>query len=338
MDPPAESEPADQAAEIQAMARSIAAGDRRALARAITLIESTRADHQRRGRALLHRLLAKAGEAVRIGITGAPGVGKSSLIEAFGASLTGAGHKVAVLTVDPSSNRGGGSILGDKTRMEKLAREANAFIRPSPAAGSPGGIARRTREAVLLVEAAGFDVVLVETVGVGQSEAAVADMVDVFVLLLAPGSGDELQGIKRGIIELADLVVVNKADGELTQAAERTAAEYRAALHLIRPKTPLWSPRVLLASALTGGGIDEVWQAICAHREALVAAGALKDLRAEQARAWLWRELGEQLRTALGEHAAVAAARPALEAQVAAGEITPAAAAETLMQDFLKRQ
>ncbi len=319
------------------MAEAIAAGDRRSLARAITLIESTRDDHQRQGRALLERLLPRTGAAHRIGISGAPGVGKSTFIESFGTRLVEAGLKVAVLAVDPSSNRGGGSILGDKTRMEILARAPNAFIRPSPAGDSLGGIARRTREAMLVVEAAGFDVVVVETIGVGQSEVAVADMVDGFVLLLGPGGGDELQGIKRGIIELADLVVVNKWDGALAEPAERVAAEYRAALHLIRPKTALWSPPVLLASAKTGRGIDGVWQAIRNHRAALQAGGGLAELRAGQARAWLWRELGEQLRVALGQNAAVAAQLPALEARVAAGEITPSAAAETLMRAFLER-
>ena len=319
------------------MAAAIAAGDRRSLARAITLIESTRDDHQRQCRALLERLLPRTGAAQRIGISGAPGVGKSTFIESFGSRLVEAGLKVAVLAIDPSSKRGGGSILGDKTRMETLARAPNAFIRPSPAGDSLGGIARRTREAMLVVEAAGFDVVVVETVGVGQSEGAVADMVDGFVLLLGPGGGDELQGIKRGIIELADLVVVNKWDGALAEPAERVAAEYRAALHLIRPKTALWSPRVLLASAKTGRGIEPVWQAIRDHRAALEAGGALARLRAGQARAWLWRELTEQLRAALGSNAAVAAQLPALEARVAAGEITPSAAAETLMRAFLER-
>ena len=319
------------------MADAIAAGDRRSLARAITLIESTRDDHQAKGRALLERLLPKTGAAHRIGISGAPGVGKSTFIEAFGTRLIAAGLKVAVLAIDPSSKRGGGSILGDKTRMENLARAPNAFIRPSPAGGSLGGIARRTREAMLVVEAAGFDVVVVETVGVGQSEVAVADMVDGFVLLLGPGGGDDLQGIKRGIIELADLVVVNKWDGAFADAAEQVAAEYRAALHLMRPKTPLWSTPVVLASAKTGRGIDAVWQAIGDHRAALDGGGALAGLRAGQARAWLWRELSEQLRAALGRNAAVTAELPALETRVAAGEITPSAAAEILMRTFLKR-
>ena len=322
--------------DIESLAASVAAGERRALARTITLIESTRADHRQRAQALLHALLPKAGGAVRLGISGTPGVGKSTFIEAFGRYLTSAGHKVAVLAVDPSSGRSGGSILGDKTRMEQLARDPNAFIRPSPAGGTLGGVARRTREAMFLVEAAGFDVVLVETVGVGQSETAVADMVDMFILLLAPGGGDDLQGIKRGIMELADLVVVNKADGELEKAAKRAAADYRAALQLIRPKTLLWTAQVLLASALTGKGIEQVWTAVGDYRQAFQAAGELDRQRATQAKAWMWAELNDQLVATLRAHGGVAAALPALEARVAAGKTTPSAAASELLEAFLK--
>ncbi|HET6521615.1 MAG TPA: methylmalonyl Co-A mutase-associated GTPase MeaB, partial [Geminicoccaceae bacterium] len=259
----------------------IVRGDRRALARAITLIESSRADHQERAERLLEGLLPHTGNAVRVGISGAPGAGKSTFIEALGLRLTRAGgHKVAVLAVDPSSRRSGGSILGDRTRMQELSREPNAFIRPSPAGESLGGVARRTREAALACEAAGFDVVVIETVGVGQSETAVAEMVDTFLLLLAPGAGDELQGIKRGIVELADVVAVNKADGGLRAAAEVARAEYRGALRLLRPATPGWTPPALTCSALTGEGIDGVWRAVLRHRSALEAVGGLEARRA----------------------------------------------------------
>ena len=271
------------------LAARVLQGERTALARAITLVESSRADHQAQAQDLLTRVLPHTGRAVRLGLSGAPGVGKSTFIEAFGLSLTARGLRVAVLAIDPSSSITGGSILGDKTRMELLARDPNAFIRPSPAGRTLGGVARRTREAMLLTEAAGFDVVLIETVGVGQSETAVADMVDMFVLLLSPGGGDELQGIKRGIMELADLVIVNKADGDLVPAAKRAAMEYKSALHLMRPKSAHWRPDVLLASSLKGTGIDEIWAAVSAHREALEGAGEIASHRAAQAQAWMWR-------------------------------------------------
>ena len=241
------------------LATRLVDGDRRALARSITLVESTRPDHRSEAAALLDAVLARTGGAVRLGITGTPGAGKSTFIEELGGHLTAAGHRVAVLAVDPSSRRSGGSILGDKTRMERLARDPHAFIRPSPSGGSVGGVARRTREAALLCEAAGFDVIVVETVGVGQSEVAVADMVDCFCLIAAPGGGDELQGIKRGIMELADVVVVNKADGDLLPAARRAIADYRQAVHLLRPKHAGWEVPVLATSALEGAGVDEVW-------------------------------------------------------------------------------
>jgi len=313
------------------LADEVRSGDRRALARAITLIESTRTDHQREAADVLGELLPATGGAVRVGISGAPGVGKSTFIEAFGTFLTGEGHRVGVLAVDPSSARSGGSVLGDKTRMGDLARDPNAFIRPSPSGGSVGGVARRTREAMLLCEAAGYDVVLVETVGVGQSETAVDDMVDVFVLLAAPGGGDDLQGIKRGIMELADLVVVTKADGDLLPAARQAAADYRMALHLLRRKHPWWEPQVLLASAVRGEGIAEVWSAVVAHRKVLEETGTLASLRAGQATAWMWREVQDQLLESLRSDPAVAAAIPELEGRVAAGEITPSAAAADLL-------
>ncbi len=319
-----------------ALSDGVAAGDRRALARAITLVESTRADHRALAEALLARLMARTGRARRIGITGVPGVGKSTFIEAFGRHAIARGHKVAVLAVDPSSRRGGGSILGDKTRMELLAREPSAFIRPSPAGGTLGGVARRTREAGLLCEAAGFDVVIIETVGVGQSETAVADMADLFLLLLQPGGGDELQGLKRGIVELADLLVVTKADGDFVRAAGRTLADFKKALTLLRPESPHWTPRVLACSALTGEGIDEVWAAVEDHRAAMDKAGGLAPRRAEQARRWLWSEISDSLVERLRAHPDVKARLAALEKDVAAGRTAPGAAAGALLLAFQK--
>jgi len=313
------------------LADGIRAGDRSALARGITLVESTRHDHQRAAQALLALVLPETGHAVRIGLSGAPGVGKSTFTEAFGLYLTGRGKKVAVLAIDPSSARTGGSILGDKTRMELLARDPMAFIRPSPAGGTLGGVARRTREAMLLCEAAGFDVILIETVGVGQSETAVADMVDMFLLLLSPGGGDELQGIKRGIMELADLIIVNKADGDLIPAARRAQMEYQAALHLMRPKTAVWTPIVKLVSALRKEGVSEVWEAVEAHHTALTGSGDLTRLRAAQAQAWMWTEIREGLFAALASHPEGARLIPHLEADVAAGRTTPTAAAQRLL-------
>src|ERR1700743_2046543 len=244
------------------LAASLLTGDRRSLARAITLVESTKTADREKAEALLSGVLPHTGRAIRLGISGAPGAGKSTFIEAFGTYLTGAGHKVAVLAIDPSSRRSGGSILGDKTRMEKLARDPNAFIRPSPAGTTLGGVARRTREAMLLAEAARFDVVLVETVGVGQSETAVSEMVDLFVLLVSPGGGDDLQGIKRGVMELADLLLVTKADGNPVPAANRAAADYKGALHLIRPKYANMFAEVMQISSLTGAGIAQSWDAM----------------------------------------------------------------------------
>ncbi len=320
--------------DIAKTAQAVRAGDRRALARAITLVESTRADDQDRAQALLAALLPETGRSVRIGISGAPGVGKSSFIEAFGLHLIAAGHRVAVLAVDPSSKRGGGSLLGDKTRMAELARHQAAYIRPSPAGETLGGVARRTREAMLACEAAGFDVVIVETVGVGQSETAVADMVDVFLLLLAPGGGDELQGLKKGIVELADILVVNKADGELAQAAARMQAEFSGALGLLRPASPCWTPLVLACSALEGGGIAGVWRAVEDHRAALGPDDGVAGRRAAQSRAWMWSEIGEGLMAAFKADPEVAALAEALEAEVARGATTPHAAVRRLLAAF----
>ena len=315
------------------LAQSVRGGDRRALARAITLIESTRADHRAQADALLALLLPHTGKSIRLGITGVPGVGKSTFIERFGLQLIEGGHRVAVLAVDPSSKVSGGSILGDKTRMEELGRNPGAFIRPTPAGTTLGGVARRTREAILLVEAAGFDVVIVETVGVGQSETTVSEMVDMFVLLLLPSGGDELQGIKKGVVELADLVVVNKADGDMKAAATRAASEYRHALYLLRQPTTGWTVEVRTCSALTGVGIAELWQTVGRFRDAVGDAGIARR-RADQARAWLWNELGESLLQQLRADQAVRRRLPALEAAVTAGEITPGVAAAELLALF----
>jgi len=322
---------------INDMAVKIRQGDRRALARAITLAESIRADHQAQAQALLNILLPDTGNSIRIGISGTPGVGKSTFIEVFGRFLTAMGKKVAVLTIDPSSKRTGGSILGDKTRMEELSRDPDAFIRPSPSGGSLGGVARRTREAMLLCEAAGFDVILVETVGVGQSETTVADMVDVFLLLLAPAGGDELQGIKRGVMELADIIVINKADGDLIPVAKRAAAEYRGAVSLMRPKSKYWTPKVMTASALAKIGIEDLWELIGKYRDARSAEGELAAQRAEQAAAWMWSELDESLMNRLKSNEKVAARLGNMEADVKAGKVSPTAAARELLGIFLDK-
>ncbi|WP_119679568.1 methylmalonyl Co-A mutase-associated GTPase MeaB [Indioceanicola profundi] len=318
----------------QELAARLLQGDRRALARAITLTESTRADHRDQADALLAEVLPQTGRSVRIGISGVPGVGKSTFIEAFGLHTIGQGHRVAVLAIDPTSQRTGGSILGDKTRMEELSRHPSAFIRPSPAGSTLGGVARRTREAMLLVEAAGFDVVIVETVGVGQSETAVADMVDLFLLLLPPAGGDELQGIKKGIVELADLIVVNKADGDLAAAARHAVAEYRHALAMLRPPQSAWRVPVLSCSALTGAGIDKVWDSIGRYRDTLAGEGGIERRRAEQARAWMWNEIKENLIAAFSADPAVRAELKLLEREVAEGATTPGLAAKRLLGLF----
>lgn len=317
--------------EVHRQADAIRAGDRRALARAITLVESSRTDHREMAEALLADLLDDTGGAVRVGISGPPGVGKSTFIEAFGIHLIEQGHRVAVLAVDPSSSRSGGSILGDKTRMETLGRHPDAFIRPSPAGRELGGVARRTREALLLCEAAGFDVVLVETVGVGQSEVAVADLTDLFVLLASPAGGDDLQGVKRGIMELADMVVVTKADGDLATAASHAAADIRRALHLLRPRHEGLSPEVRLASAITGEGIAETWTAISEAHDHLSRTGQLDHLRAGQAQAWMWSEVRGALELRLRTDPEVAVVLPEVEAEVEAGRITPSAGAHRIL-------
>ena len=325
---------ATKAPATAALAREIRARDRRALAKAITLVESQRPQDEAAAAALINALLPFSGNAVRVGLSGSPGVGKSTFIEALGTWLTAHNHHVAVLAVDPSSRRAGGSILGDKTRMVRLAQDPHAFIRPSPAGMTLGGVARRTREAMVLVEAAGFDVVLVETVGVGQSETAVAEMVDIFIVLVQPGGGDELQGIKRGIMELADLVVVTKADGDLIAPAKRAAAEYASALHLLRPKWPNWTAEVRLVSSTEGHGVPEIWHEVECFRSALAATGAWESHRREQRVRWLWSELREGLLASLNADAGLANEIARIEAGVARGETAPVAAARALLAQF----
>ena len=313
---------------------AIRAGDRQALARTITLLESTRDDQNARGQAILEALVPHTGGAQRVGITGPPGVGKSTLIEALGLYLVERGHRVAVLAVDPSSPVTGGSILGDKTRMEKLSQHDGAFIRPSPSGGSLGGVAQRTRESMLVCEAAGFDVVLIETVGIGQSEVTVASMVDCFLVLVQPGAGDELQGIKKGILELADSLVVTKADGDFSAAAERSQSEHALAMGLLRPSSASWSPQVLLTSAISGEGIPELWETVLTHQKALEASGERQARRREQARAWMWSLVDEGLHRAFRSNSGVSQRVDQAERDVEDLKTTPAAAARTLLDAF----
>ena len=312
------------------LARAIHTGDRATLARAITLIESKRADHRSTAHRLVQELLPFTGKAVRLGITGAPGAGKSTTIDVLGTYLTGKGHKVAVLAVDPSSTRTGGSILGDKTRMAQLASDANAFVRPSPSSGTLGGVAAKTRETMLVCEAAGYDVVIVETVGIGQSETAVADMTDFFLVLMLPGAGDELQGLKKGIVELADMIAVNKADGDNMERAKVAAAEYRAALNILTPHSAAWSPPVLTYSALTGNGIAELWAQIIAHKDKMTASGDLSARRRDQQVKWMYSMLEERLTARLRSDPAVRGKLKTAEAQVAAGKLAPTLAVEEI--------
>lgn len=322
--------PSASTPDIARLARGVRSGDRGVLSRAITLVESKRADHRRGAAELTQNLLPLTGKAVRVGITGAPGVGKSTLIDAMGSMLTGQSRRVAVLAVDPSSRRTGGSILADKTRMARLANDDNAFIRPSPASGTLGGVAARTRETMLLCEAAGYDVVLVETVGVGQSELAVADMTDFFLVMALPGAGDELQALKKGVVELADMIAVNKADGDNLARARVAAAEYAAALHILSPSSPNWSPPVVICSALKQDGIEDLWSNILDHRQRLMATGEITARRGEQQVKWMWTMLEERLFAPLRSDRAVKAALSRIEADVVAGVTAPAAAVETI--------
>lgn len=318
-------------ADVEGLASGVIAGERRALAKALTLVESTRGDHQSEAQRLLERLLPRTGRAARLGVSGVPGVGKSTFIEALGMYLVDEGARVAVLAVDPSSTLSGGSVLGDKTRMVRLAASERAFVRPTPASGSLGGVARRTREALLVCEAAGYDVVIVETVGVGQSEFAVASMVDSFLLLALPGAGDELQGIKRGILELADVLAVNKADGDGLRRAEQAAAEARAALRFLRSATDGWAPPVLLVSAREGRGMAEVWERLLEHRRLLERSGQLERKRAVQQESWLFSLLREGLEARFFARPDVKASLDDVLAQIAARRITPTEGARRLL-------
>jgi LAO/AO transport system kinase len=312
-------------------AEMVAKGDRAALARAITLMESRRPDHREAARALLQELMPRTGHAVRIGITGVPGVGKSTAIDTLGSILTEKGHRVAVLAVDPSSTRTGGAILGDKTRMARLAVDPDAFIRPSPSSGTLGGVAAKTRETMLLCEAAGFDVILVETVGVGQSETAVADLTDFFLVLMLPGAGDELQGIKKGILELADLIAVNKAD-DAGAKAKAAAAEYKAALHILAPASATWTPPVLTVSGLTGQGLDELWIKVLEHRKRLEATGELSAKRRAQDTKWMWALVHERLYERLHHDRALRQRVPEIEKAIADGTLSPNAGASEIVK------
>jgi LAO/AO transport system kinase len=316
--------------DLANLARGVRAGERGVIARAITLIESRRADHQKAARRLVQELLPSTGQAVRVGITGVPGVGKSTTIDALGTFLTGKGHKVAVLAVDPSSARTGGSILADKTRMARLGSDPNAFVRPSPSSGTLGGVAAKTRESMLVCEAAGYDIVLVETIGTGQSETMVADMTDFFLVLMLPGAGDELQGLKKGVIEIADMIAINKADGDNVRRAKAAAAEYRAALHILTPRSPSWSPPVVTYSALSGDGVAALWATVLDHRARMTAAGELAARRREQQVKWMWSMLEDRVFSRLKSDPAIKAKLPRIEAAVAEGRMTPALAVDEI--------
>ena len=301
--------------------------DRALLAQAITLIESLNDDHRATADAVLNELLIQKQDSIRIGITGVPGVGKSTFIASFGKQLTSLDHKVAVLAVDPTSSRTGGSILGDKTRMQELSRDKNAFIRPSPTSGTLGGVTRVTRETIVLCEAAGFDVILVETVGVGQSEIMVSQMVDFFLALMLPGAGDELQGIKKGILEIADMIAVNKADGEMKNAANRAVMEYQHALDILNPKSANWKPRSLSCSAFTGDGLAAIWETICDYKRLLKDAGEWQEKRKSQQVEWMWAIIRERILSKIETNEKVQSLVPQLELQVAESKLTPALAA-----------
>ena len=317
--------------DLQAYIHGVRQRDKRILAKTITLVESSLPDHQELSRRIVDQLLPDTGEAIRLGITGLPGAGKSTFIESFGVYLVEKGHRVAVLAVDPSSRRSGGSILADKTRMEKLSVMDQAFIRPSPSGGTLGGVARKTREAMLVCEAAGFDVIIVETVGVGQSETAVSGMVDFFLVLMIAGAGDELQGIKKGVLELADAVAINKADGDNIERANRTRRDFESALHLLSPLSPTWSPPVLTCSALGMTGIEDIWKTICRHRTEMTETGEIQSKRKAQALDWMWSLVEEGLRDRFYRHPRIAELLPKITREVENGEIAPTAAAVQLL-------
>ena len=305
--------------------------DRSLLARAITLVESSHADHREIADVVLSKLLPYAGKAARVGITGVPGVGKSTFIEIFGRQLTASGYQVAVLAVDPTSSRTGGSILGDKTRMQELGRDPSAFIRPSPTSGTLGGVAQATRESMVLCEAAGYNIIIVETVGVGQSETTVAEMVDFFLALMLPGAGDELQGLKKGLLEIADMIVVNKADGDTIRAAQRAASEYKRAIHILKPASPSWTPPSLTCSALNGDGLAEIWQEIENHRRVLTSSGELEKKRKEQRVRWMWSMIKNRLFLEMTENKSVQKLAGELECAVMDDKITPGMAASKVI-------
>ena len=317
---------------IAEYAAGVRAGDRTVLARAITLVESTKPEHGRQAQELLQDLLPSTGGALRLGITGVPGVGKSTTIDQLGINLVDAGHKVAVLAVDPTSRRTGGSILGDKTRMSRLSQAENAFIRPSPTSGTLGGVTRKTRETMALVEAAGFDVVIVETVGVGQSETAVADMVDFFLVLLLAGGGDDLQGIKKGIIEIADMIAINKADGDNKTRAERAAGEYRGALSILTARSATWHPPVVTISGANNIGLDHLWAQIESHRSKMTATGEFQARRQDQAVNWMRDMLEDRLMSAMKANPRVASELPGLETAVRQGSLMPTLAVDRIME------
>jgi LAO/AO transport system kinase len=320
-----------KAINVPELAQSVRGGDRAALARAITLVESTRADHREQAQQLLLELMPDAGSALHVGITGVPGVGKSTTIEALGMHLIEAGHRVAVLAVDPSSTRTGGSILGDKTRMARLAVHPDAYIRPSPTSGTLGGVAKATRETIVLLEAAGYDVILVETVGVGQSEVTVSNMVDTFVFLTLARTGDQLQGIKKGVLELADIIVVNKADGEHAVEAKAAARELAGAIRLLYPRETLWRPPVLTMSAVEGTGLTELWDTVLKHREVLETAGEFEARRRAQQVEWTWSMVRDSVLERVMSHPEVRRIRDDVEQRVRVGELTPALAAQEIL-------
>jgi LAO/AO transport system kinase len=309
----------------------VLAGDRRILSKTITLIESALPSHQETARQILSALLPRTGGAVRLGITGVPGVGKSTFIESFGMMLVEKGHQVAVLAVDPSSARSGGSVMADKTRMEKLSADRRAFIRPSPSGGTLGGVARKTRETMLVCEAAGYDVVIVETVGVGQSETSVASMVDFFLVLLLAGAGDEIQGLKKGILELADALAINKADGDNLGPAKKAAKVYELALHLLQPSSPRWNPPVLTCSALEMTGIEQIWKMVLKHHEVVTQSGELEQKRREQAVAWVWALVDEGLKGRFTRHPEIKKQLPRILREVERGSLAPTSAADRLL-------
>ncbi|PLX81449.1 MAG: methylmalonyl Co-A mutase-associated GTPase MeaB [Desulfuromonas sp.] len=320
--------------KIKDIADGIRSGNIRSLAKGITLVESRNLDHSRAATLLLDELLPDSGNAIRVGISGVPGVGKSTFIEALGLALTARGHRLAVLAVDPTSQISGGSILGDKTRMEELSREANAFIRPSPSGDTLGGVARKTRETMLLCEAAGYDVIIIETVGVGQSEVTVASMVDLFLLLQLPGAGDELQGIKKGVMEIADAIVINKAEGDNRPRAELARGQIETALHILQAKSMNWQVPVQLCSALKQEGIDAVWEMICNYRHTMEQSGEFEAKRSSQATDWMWSMVSDNLKDLFRRDEAVEELLPTLQQDVAAGRTTPGAAARLLLEAF----